>query len=156
MKKFIIQFILLVIVILGATYLYKSDPVNLPFTPQKAKLTEVLVGSTRINVEIADTKDKRAKGLGGRQSLASDSGMLFIFEGVDRRQFWMKDVSFALDFIWIREDKIVDVTENVPPQPGVADKDLTIYQSNEPVDKILEVNGGFVRVNNVKIGDNIK
>lgn len=156
MKRFLIQFILLIIVILGATYLYKGNPASFPFVPQKQKLTAVNVGSTKINVEIADTKEKRSRGLGGRQSLATDSGMLFIFEGLDRRQFWMKNVSFPLDLIWIAKDKIVDITKSIPPQMEAEDKDLTIYQSNEPVDKVLEVNGGFAGANNIRVGDPIK
>lgn len=156
-KKFIIQFILLVIVILGATYFYKGgDLVTLPFVPQKPKSTVVTINQVKISVEVADTKEKRAQGLGGRQSLASDSGMLFIFEGVEKYPFWMKGLSFPLDFIWIKGEKIVDITENVPaPTPEQKDQDLTIYQSNEEIDKLIEVIGGFVGANNIKVGDTV-
>lgn len=157
MKKFLIQFVLLIIVIFGALYIYKAQSVNLPFIPQGPKLEQVIIGNVKINVEIAGTQEKRNKGLGGRESLASDSGMLFVFERVDKYPFWMKGLKFPLDFIWIRDNKIIDITENVSaPVSGQKDADLPIYTSKEPIDKVLEVNGGFVKLHNIKIGDEIK
>ncbi|MEK7616779.1 MAG: DUF192 domain-containing protein [Patescibacteria group bacterium] len=155
MKKFLIQFVLLLTVIFGATFIYQGK--SLPFSfqlQQLPKSQQVIIGDTKVNVEIADTKDERSKGLGGKESLASDSGMLFIFDRQDFYSFWMKGLKFPLDFIWIRGDKVVDITENVPvPSEGAKDEDLPIYQSKEPIDKLLEVNGGFVIQNGIKIGD---
>lgn len=156
MKKFIIQFVFLIIVIFGALLFYTGKVSNIPFIPQPTSQAQVLINDTRINVEIADTQSKRNKGLGGIESLASDSGMLFIFERQDLYTFWMKGLKFPLDFIWIRGDKIVDLTENVPaPVSGQKDEDLPIYQSKEAVDKLLEVNGGFVSSHNIKTGDTV-
>ncbi len=158
MKKFVIQAVLLVLVIGGALYIYNERTLPpIPFVPQPSKSAQITVGSTKVNVIVADTQEKRNKGLSGRENMASDSGMLFIFDKPDIHPFWMKEMKFPLDFIWIRDHKIVDITENVPnPPPGTKDVDLKIYQSKEPVDQALEVNGGFVGVHGIKIGDKIE
>ncbi len=156
MKKFIIQFVLLIAVIVGAFFIYKGQSLNIPFLPQKTQVSKAIVGSIKINIEIADTQGKRSKGLGGRQSLASDSGMLFIFPKEDFYSFWMKGVKFPLDFIWIRGNKIIDITENVQaPIAGEKNENLPIYQSKESIDKLLEVNAGFVTRHGIKIGNTL-
>ncbi len=112
---------------------------------------------TKINIEVAVSDEDKRKGLGGRQSLATDSGMLFVFSKPDRYKFWMKGLSFPLDFIWISGDKIVDIFLDAKvPEAGLADNALTIYTSNQPVDKVLEVNAGFVERNKIQIGDLIQ
>lgn len=157
MKKFIIQCVLLIIVIAAGLLFYTGKISDIPFVPQTPKQTQVLINGTTINVEIADTQSKRGKGLGGRENLATDAGMLFIFERQDMYSFWMKGLKFPLDFIWIRGGKIVDVTENVSlAGPDQKDENLPIYQSKELIDKLLEVNAGFVSIHGIKVGDTIK
>ena len=157
MKKFIIQFVLLLVVIFAALLFYTGKISNIPFIPQQTEQTKVYINGVRVNVEIADTQSLRSKGLGGRENLASSSGMLFIFERQDMYPFWMKGLKFPLDFIWIRGERIVDITENVSqPFEGQKDEDLPIYTSKEPIDKILEVNAGFVAQHGIKIGDSIE
>lgn len=155
-KKFIIQFVLLIILIFGALLFYTGKVSNIPFVPKPSHQTQVSINETKINVEVSDTQSKRSKGLGGRENLASSSGMLFIFDREDLYTFWMKGLKFPLDFIWIKGDKVIDLTENVPiPPEGAKDEDLPIYQSKEPIDKLLEVNAGFISTHNIKIGDTV-
>lgn len=155
-KKFILQFVLLIIVIFVALLFYTGRVSNIPNVSKQAHQSEVLINDTKIKIEIADTQTERSKGLGGRENLASDSGMLFIFDRDGMYPFWMKGLKFPVDFIWIRGDKVIDVTENAPPPgPGQKDQDLPIYTPIEPVDKLLEVNGGFVSAHNIKIGDTV-
>lgn len=115
------------------------------------------VNGAKLKVEIADTQAKRSKGLGGRQNLAQDEGMLFIFPKSDKYPFWMKGLTYPLDFVWIKEDKVVDVLPNIPsPAVGQADASLPIYESRESVDKVLEAPAGTIQRLNVKVGDTIK
>lgn len=159
MKKFIIQFVLLIAVIGIATFLFKQKPdiTNLPFLPERPAVKELQINDVKLKVELADSQAKRSKGLGGRESLASGEGMLFIFPKLDKYPFWMKGLSFPLDFVWIRGEKIVDLLQNIqPPTPRQTDESLTIYQSKEDVDKVLEVTGGTAQRLNIKVGDTIK
>ncbi len=156
MKKFLIQIITLVLVIFG---LLAFSTNRLPQYPliNNPKLTKVQIDDIKLNVEISDTADKRKKGLGGRESLATNSGMLFVFPKPDYYNFWMKDVKFALDLIWINNKRIVDITQNVsPPTSGQTDSTLPIYTPREPADSVLEVNAGFADANGLKIGDSIQ
>ena len=69
-----------------------------------------------MNVEIADTSERRTLGLGGRDTIGDDEGMLFVFPKSDFYGFWMKDMRFPLDIVWLDEDfKVVYVKENVSP-----------------------------------------
>jgi len=158
MRKFIIQAILLLIVAAAALLIFKSGmEVNLPFLPERTVAKIVQINDAKITVEIADTQDKRKKGLSGRQSIASDGGMLFVFEKRGKYPFWMKGLTFPLDLIWIKDDKVSEILENVPPPAGgQSDELLPIYQSKEDIDKMLEVSAGTVRKFNIKPGDVIK
>lgn len=158
MKKFIIEAVLLIIVIAVALFIYLqgSNITNLPFAPQPAVYKQLDINNNTFKVEIADTKAKRNQGLGGRQSLAPNEGMLFIFDTPGKPPFWMKGLSFPLDFIWIKGDTVVDLTINVqPPASGQSDSSLPIYQPKEDIDKVLEVNGGTIQRLNIKAGDTI-
>lgn len=109
------------------------------------------VGSTMINIEIADTQSRRAQGLSNRDSLSDQSGMLFIFPDPDRHSFWMKDMNFPLDFLWIKNGQVIQLSKNIPfSQPPA------IITPDSPVDQVLEVNAGFIDKYGIKVGDEVR
>lgn len=129
---------------------------DLPFAPQGPVFKQLKIAGINLTVEIADTQDKKNKGLGGRTSLASDSGMLFIFPEPSKYSFWMKEVNFPLDFVWIKGDTVVDLLQNIQPSAaGQEDASLPIYQPREEVDKVLEVTAGAIQRLNIKVGDTV-
>ena len=111
------------------------------------------IGETEVRVEIVATAEEKSVGLGGRESLAEYEGMLFVFEEPGVYGFWMKGMKFGLDFIWISQSRVVEVAEDV--KPPVADYVPEVYQPKQPIEAMLEVNAGWVRRNNVKIGDEV-
>jgi uncharacterized membrane protein (UPF0127 family) len=113
------------------------------------KIKDIKINHTMIQVEIADTKTKRIQGLADRRILKRDSGMLFIFDEKDFHYFWMKGVKFPLDFIWINDNKVVDTDENIKPGSSV-------FTSDVKTDMVLEVNAGFIKKNQIKVGDMVK
>ena len=120
-----------------------------------AQRVEVRIGRLAVSAELARTPEERARGLGGRASLMQDAGMLFVFPGEGQPDFWMKDMRFPLDFIWISADRhVVDLTENVPPPaPGTPDSDLPRYRPRAAVLYTLEVNAGAIAVAGLRLGD---
>lgn len=119
----------------------------------------VVIRGHRIAVELARTVDERARGLGGRDGLARDHGMLFVFESPQSPTFWMLGMRFALDFVWIRGDRIVDLTRDVPPAPPGATEEsglLRTLQPATPADLILEVRAGTIDANHWKTGDAVE
>jgi uncharacterized membrane protein (UPF0127 family) len=71
-----------------------------------------------IEVEIVNTPETRQKGLSGRESLSVGSGMLFEFDqSSESNCFWMKDMNFSIDMIWMNEDReVITVKTNVAPE----------------------------------------
>jgi uncharacterized membrane protein (UPF0127 family) len=109
---------------------------------------EVLVPVTTpdgvtIVAELADTTEKRAKGLMFRDSLPKDRGMLFTFAEPGHWTFWMKNTRIALDIIWLdRNKQIVHVERNVP-ECRRTDDGCPQYQPNDEAMYALEIAGGM-------------
>lgn len=118
---------------------------------------ELQIGETLITVDIADTQALRSQGLGGRSSLGTDQGMLFIFSSPEIPKFWMKDMQFPIDIIWINNGSVVDITPDVPaPAEGESDSQLQLYSPQVEVNEVLEVNAGFVISHNISVGDKVE
>ena len=124
---------------------------------QKAKgFTTVNARSLSINAKIASLASDRKRGLSRRNSLPFNEGMLFVFENSGVWGFWMKDMKFAIDIIWIGDDKkIVDIATNVPPEPDKRDRELTIHRPRADAMYVLEVNAGLANLNGLAIGDKV-
>ena len=101
---------------------------------------------------LADTPSKRNRGLSFRESLSRDTGMLFIFDKKEAYSFWMNEMKFPLDFLWIDGDLVTDLSENIPPPDG---NNIETVTPQNPVDKVLEVNSGIIKELEIKIGDRI-
>ena len=119
-------------------------------------ITDITISDLNVSAEVADTVDKRKKGLSDREELAISSGLLFLFDKSGSYAIWMKDMRFPIDIIWIDESKkIVDIVENAVPQPGKKDEELKRYQPRSGAKYILEVNAGLVRLHNIQMGDTV-
>ncbi len=100
-------------------------------------------------VEVMDTNEKRQQGLSGRERLGENEGMLFVFDRPGIYSFWMKEMKFPLDFVWINEDKVVDLREKV----GITEMNI---RPARPADRVLEVNSGWIEKHQIKVGDEVK
>ncbi len=114
------------------------------------------IGSQTLNVELANTPELRMQGLSGRSALEENSGMLFQFDTPAQYRFWMRGMRFNLDFIWIADGAVVEITHDVPAQLGVSDDQLTIYSPGVAADSMLEVNGGWAAINGIQVGDKVR
>lgn len=103
----------------------------------------VLIGEKKYILEVADSNVEREKGLGGRESLCEECGMLFVFEKPGRYAFWMKDMRFLLDIIWLSGDEVVFITRDASPDfSGVIEPSVF-------ADRVIEVNASAARALNV-------
>jgi uncharacterized membrane protein (UPF0127 family) len=122
------------------------------FYHTKSALTEVKISGKTYFVEVAQTSVERQKGLSGHMPLLENSGMLFVFDRPDDYGFWMKDMFFPLDIIWISNDyRVVHLEKNISP-----DTYPTVYYAGVPVLYVLEISAGQIDKNNIKIGDFLK
>ena len=124
--------ILLIIIVAGVVVFF-----SIPAPEQGAY---VQVNSTRINVEIADNFEERAKGLMFRDRLPENVGMLFIFENEGNYPFWMMNMRFNIDMIWIGSDgNVVYIVKDVPP----CSASCKVIDPNSDARYVLEVDAGF-------------
>ncbi len=139
----------LVLAIAGGIYVY--------LTSRQFSAGEVLVaGTVRVHVDVAATDLTREQGLSGKEGLSPNQGMWFIFPTSDAYIFWMKDMLFPIDIIWVNEGKIVDLAANVPPPADLPPGPLPRYQPAEPADRVLEVSAGFAQRHGLKVGDSVE
>ena len=114
------------------------------------------IGENTIEADLADTIAKRTKGLSGRKSLGENEGMFFEFPIKGKHGFWMKDMNFPIDIIWIADNKIIGVEENVDPQIGSSFVQLKTYYPEVLVNYVLEIaSDGFKKLD-IKIEDLVK
>ena len=111
----------------------------------------IVVGDNIVFVDVAVTDVEKIRGLSGKSSLCQYCGMFFVFDDIKERQFWMKDMYFDIDIIWIKEGVVVQVSENLDHFGG---RDVRA-NSEIPVDHVLEVPAGFVARNQVSIGEKV-
>lgn len=119
------------------------------------KTTKTLkIGENILNIEVADTDIKRELGLSGKEGLALNEAMLFVFNTPGYYGIWMKDMNFAIDIAWLdKNKKIIYLKENVSPQtyPEV----FTAQQKSLPILSmyVLETPANYFENSKIKIGD---
>lgn len=107
------------------------------------------LAETGLAILLADTPEKRMRGLSGFNKIRDNQAMLFKFDEVGSHGFWMKDMNFAIDIMWMNEYyEIVHIEENILPStyPKVFGKDIHSKY-------VLETNAGFVAKHYIKLGD---
>lgn len=117
--------------------------------PAAGKRSALICGN-KIEIEIADTSEKKYLGLSNRDYLCSDCGMIFVFHDKDEREFVMREMEFNLDIIWISDGRIVKIDKDLPAEGEKYEK---IYSSVTKVDMVLELNAGYCDGHGIKVGD---
>lgn len=140
-----------------AIFSYASDDSGLSSTSQinENNTSIVKVGNMTLNVLLAQTPSDQSKGLAIKEFMKENEGMLFIFDTPNKHSFWMKDMKFPIDIIWIdTEGKIVHIERNLEPCffllpcPSHTPKYDSLY--------VLEVVSNFTNKFNVNVGDRIE
>jgi uncharacterized protein len=110
-------------------------------------------GPIPVRVEVADTREARAKGLMGRASLASDAGMAFLFDEPTGSSFWMKNTLIPLSIaFWSTDGRIVAMLDMAPCHSDPCPR----YEPGIEYVGALEVNVGFFRDHGVAVGDAVE
>ena len=110
---------------------------------------EIYIKDAELTVEVADEPHEQTRGLSNIEYMAADEGMIFIFPTSIIPPFWMKDMKFGLDIIWIdSENTIIGIEKNVSP-----DTFPKTFSPLSPVKYVLEVNSGWSDKNKIKSGD---
>lgn len=153
MKKVLLLFALLLI-ITGGIVLAQNYPRGEKISFFK-KPPIVIIGEHKFEVSVADSQKEREIGLSETTSLSQNQGMIFLFEKPDYYSFWMKNIKFPIDIIYINKDAIVTIKNNVQPPKGNIESPI-IYTPAAPSDKVLEISAGLSEKYNFKNGDKVK
>ncbi|MEK7161381.1 MAG: DUF192 domain-containing protein [Patescibacteria group bacterium] len=120
------------------------------------------IGEEILFVEIVSDEKKMQTGLSNLPNMNDNNGMLFDFGNKKvTPNFWMKDMLFDIDLIWIYKNKIVEITPDVTApakDEGLNIKNLKLptYSPANAATRVLEVNAGWSKTNNIKVGDKIE
>lgn len=165
----IIALILVLILIIGSLIIFvnptpkrvhKSDKSmnDQPVTPAKPVFRKdgelrFIDGKTNkmiatIEIEVADDYTEREQGLMYRDTMAENSGMLFLMEAEEPQSFWMKNTIISLDIMYADSDRrIVSIHRNCKPYS------LDQITSAKPAMFVVEVNAGYTLKHGIKAGD---
>jgi uncharacterized membrane protein (UPF0127 family) len=106
-----------------------------------SKISKVVIGGREVSVRLAETKEERIRGLSGSNRLPKNTGMLFILDAPGTYGFWMKDMRYPIDIIWINEAfSVVSFAENASPEDYPR-----VYSPESDALYVLEVPAGFVK-----------
>ena len=155
-KLIIIIFFILVailLLILNTPSVLRTSPPNLG-----GEREGVLNINGRVfQTEIVKSKQDIARGLSGRESIDNNQAMLFVLPVKKTYVFWMKEMNFNIDLLWIDGYEVVGFEKNMQALENItADKDLPAYSSPQAVDKVLEIKAGSIDNLNIKVGDIIE
>lgn len=142
------------IVVVALSILVYSQHVPRSIQQTATTTTEhvIEVNGNEVRVSTASTPAERQQGLSGRSGLAPDEGMLFIFETEGDYAFWMKDMRFSIDILWIDSTgKIVYIAPSVSP-----DTYPTAFDPHQNAKYVLELPAGYTVAHHVKVGDTIQ
>lgn len=114
-------------------------------------VAEIRLAGRDFSAETVSSEEKRKIGLSGRKEMCRDCAMLFVFPEPVRPAFWMKDMRFDLDVVWISGTSVKAIEKNVPFARG----EREVIKSNIPIDKVLELNAGTSDEIGLKVGDEI-
>ncbi|MFA5936751.1 MAG: DUF192 domain-containing protein [Candidatus Paceibacterota bacterium] len=116
------------------------------------KIQYVKIAGKILKTELALTSEAQQKGLSNRKELKEDESMLFVFNYPGRYSFWMKDMNFPIDIIWLDENlNIVYIKKNAMPESYPES-----FTPNQNSKYVLEVFASFSEKNNLKEGDKVK
>ncbi len=143
--------IILIIIPLAGMYMY-FEKNNISITGILSGGVPIIhIGDIPIRVEIVNSDEERTRGLSGRSALGEVEGMLFVFPKSDRYGFWMKDMKFAIDIIWIDENlTVIDINQNITPETYPR-----TFRSGRPTRYVVETNANYTETFGIRVGDKV-
>jgi uncharacterized membrane protein (UPF0127 family) len=108
-------------------------------------------GSDCLKLDIADSDAKRTMGLMNRDMILEDEGMFFVFDSPAMYKFWMKNMKFSIDMIWLNENyTVTHIDKAVMP---CSTEPCETYSPDTPAKYVVEVKAGIADKLNIEVGD---
>ena len=122
---------------------------------QNNKNPTIIIENKTFLLDVAKSAREQEIGLAKYNKLPQNMAMLFPFSNYGYYSFWMKNMKFPIDIIYIKDDKIVDIFTNVP-NPKSENEKLKIYVSKSKANYVLEINANLSKHYGFKIGSSVK
>lgn len=136
------------IITIGALLWLYAPQSGIQITPTHS----LTAGDIMIEVALADTPNTRAQGLSGTTMLRDGEGMLFVFDSDGQHAFWMKDMQYAIDIIWIDVSRsVVHIEPSVGPETYPRS-----FMPPLPARYVLEVPAGFATEHGIGVGSKLE
>lgn len=160
-NRYLLALSALVVILVGGASIFWYTSRNVAVDGQDIPYDDdarvvVRVGDNEFQAEVAATQSKKQKGLSiyTADQFYGSQAMIFLFRDYSTPTFWMKDTTFDIDILWIRDNTIIDLDPNVEhPAPGVDDAILARYTPSEPVNIVLELPAGGA--DGISVGDTV-
>lgn len=149
-----ILYLFLAALILAAIFLLYSNKTAgvVKSTAYQAEYKNIKIKGNQITAEIVSSPESQYLGLSNRKSLCPNCGMLFVFPDKQIREFCMRDMKFPLDIVFMSDNKIINIAENLPPEGA---NPVNVYASTAVANNVLELPAGFCQKNNIIAGGTI-
>lgn len=146
------------ILLLGIFFLFSVGAMGLIQGQENSNFTDnenrtiLSIGDIELQVDLATSSEDQSKGLSIKDNMSELNGMLFVFDTPKKHSFWMKDMKFPIDIIWIDENhEIVHIEKELEPClflipcPSFSPEHDSLY--------VLEVVANFTNKYNINKGD---
>ncbi len=151
MKKIILVILCFFLIYISYSFFEAFKPNTTIPSLQKYLTRTAKLGTQTYTLYIADSPKLQEQGLSNVKNMPSSAGMLFVFSKPNKYYFWMKDMKFPLDFVFIRNNVVIDTLENIDPNSYPK-----AFTAISPFDSVLELNNGEILKSNVIIGDTLQ
>ncbi len=117
MNKNFFFFVCLCVFLCGTYFFYSRNVAQKNISEVVYKKIEIIFENNQKYVfDIADTPSLQERGLSYRKTLNPQTGMIFIFDRPAPYQFWMKDMNFPIDIVWLdTEGIVIHIEHSVAP-----------------------------------------
>lgn len=122
-------------------------------TPIDAQTLDAVIGGTPHQLEVVDDITSRQKGLMGRTTLGTASGMLFDFPAGTRPTIWMRHMHMALDFLFVDDQaRVAQIFPEVPPCKKLP---CPVYKAERPLRFVIELAPGSAQALGLEVGEQL-
>jgi uncharacterized membrane protein (UPF0127 family) len=113
-----------------------------------APLVPLTLGDQSLEASIADTDSERERGLSDTPYLPTGVVKLFVFDTPGPWSFWMKDMNYPIDIIWLDENKtIIYIEPSLTPETYPQS-----FTSTTPAKYVIETPAGFTESAHIIVG----
>jgi uncharacterized membrane protein (UPF0127 family) len=152
-QKIIFAVFISITLLVTFSFLFYKLKTNINYLNGGYTENHVVINDKIIKVDVMDEYAGQVQGLSDKESIDYDAGMLFDFQNKQTRRFWMKNMHFPIDIIWIDDDTVVGISRNCEPE---GEEPVKRYSSIVPVNYVLEVNAGFSDEFGIEEGDTVE